>query len=426
MKKNVFLVIFSVVLGLQAYSQRQPPLFKNVNGVEYRLEYSIVGEGFDSRVLPEFAYPTIDYCKSVYNGHLEIDVNIPKEIFVIISVPINDGRNFIEMPVNFPVQPPYITFSGCANDITSITIGANHNLFYMNVQNDFSKLPNLFSIEVAEGNKYYSSENGVLYENYFDKNRLIYYPPQKIGENFAIPEGVTGIASGAFVKSGLTTITIPESVTKIDRDDAFGCSISAIEVAPNNKDFSSENGVLYNKDKTELICYPAKKIGESFVVPESVTRISQAAFRCSNLTSITIHENITTIVDGAFANCTNLASIINLNPVPVSFLWGIGYNPSTILYVPAGSKEAYQNAEIKGGWNGWKHFANIVEIGSEDKDPKEDTCKELEENPDPNYSYRYFLWGGIESKTKPAKGVNHYRVTFYKGNPTALDKYKCN
>ncbi|MCL2329033.1 MAG: hypothetical protein FWC39_11055 [Bacteroidetes bacterium] len=46
----------------------------------------------------------------------------------------------------------------------------------------------------------------------------------------------------------------------------------------------------------------------------------------------------------------------------------------------------------------------------------------LAQNPDS--TYRYFLWGGIESKTKPKERENHYRVTFYKGNPTALDKFK--
>ena len=133
-----------------------------------------------------------------------------------------------------------------------------------------------------------------------------------------IPNSVTSIGEYAFRDcSSLTSITIPDSVTSIG-DYAFsGCkSLTAIDVEVGNNNYTSMNGVLFNKDKTELICYPAGKTDKSYNIPDSVTEIDWRAFEdCTSLTSITIPDSVTSIGNWAFNGCTSLTSITIPNSV---------------------------------------------------------------------------------------------------------------
>ncbi|MDO4154035.1 MAG: leucine-rich repeat protein [Clostridia bacterium] len=139
-----------------------------------------------------------------------------------------------------------------------------------------------------------------------------------------IPNSVTSIGGHAFFGcTALTNITIPNSVTSIG-DSAFsGCaSLTSVAVAAGNPNYISENGVLFNKAKTELIQYPASKPDTSYTIQNSVTSIGGWAFEgSSSLTSITIPNSVTSIGVGAFYNCTLLTSIEIPNSVT-----SIGYD----------------------------------------------------------------------------------------------------
>ncbi|WP_461256314.1 leucine-rich repeat protein [Treponema sp. R80B11-R83G3] len=133
-----------------------------------------------------------------------------------------------------------------------------------------------------------------------------------------IPNSVTSIGNWAFDNCiNLTNLNIPASVTSIGNSVFDFCfSLTAITVDSGNKNYTSDQGVLYNKNKTVIIQYPAGKAGVSFVIPNSVTNIGDNAFVYSaNLTSIIIPNSVNSIEKGAFHGCTSLISVTIPNGV---------------------------------------------------------------------------------------------------------------
>ncbi len=134
-----------------------------------------------------------------------------------------------------------------------------------------------------------------------------------------IEDGVTCIGKQAFVGcENLKSIKIPSSVTIIYIDGLFyDCeSLTEINVDSDNNDYSSQDGVLFNYNKTELIQYPNGKTQTTYIIPNSVTSIWDSAFaHCSSLTNITIPNSVTVIGEGAFYECTSLTSITIPNSV---------------------------------------------------------------------------------------------------------------
>ena len=128
-----------------------------------------------------------------------------------------------------------------------------------------------------------------------------------------IPDSVTDIGLNAFSGcASLTSITIPSGVTSIGNGAFENCtSLTEIKVSTKNAKYVSVNGVLYNKNKTTLICYPVGKKDKNCTIIDGVASIDDYAFQnCTNLTSVTIPDGLTNIGDSAFEGCANLADIM--------------------------------------------------------------------------------------------------------------------
>ncbi len=206
----------------------------------------------------------------------------------------------------------YWAFEGCASlqsviipdTVTSIGVGAFYDCINLS---DIIIPDNSVYIErmAFSGTAYCNDENnwekGVLYIG----NHLVKTNSDLSGE-YTIKSGTITIADCAFSGCGdLTSLTLPSSLIKIGRREAVDVSgitfadikkLKEVNVSSSNKWFSSKDGVLFNKDKSELIHYPSGKTATSYVVPNTVKAIKYGAFEDSyNLECITIPASVSFI-----------------------------------------------------------------------------------------------------------------------------------
>ena len=134
-----------------------------------------------------------------------------------------------------------------------------------------------------------------------------------------LPEGLKKIGKGAFKNcKSLTKVTIPSTVTSLSDALFRGCeALKSIKVSPKNKFYKSapnkrdgNDHVLFNKNKSMIIAYPASSREVQYDIPDSVTVISDWAFsECKKLNRITIPDSVHEIGEGAFCNCALLDEV---------------------------------------------------------------------------------------------------------------------
>lgn len=155
----------------------------------------------------------------------------------------------------------------------------------------------------------------------------------ELQENIVIPNNVTNIAYNAFWGcSSLKTLTIPNSVTNAIIDYVRCPNLETIVVASDNPNYSSIDGVLFDKEGTTLLRCPVGKQG-TYTIPSNVTSIAYGAFSgCDNLISVTIPKNISSIANNAFNGVLNIIYSGSLGGSP----WGArsvnGYMEGNLVY----------------------------------------------------------------------------------------------
>lgn len=290
-----------------------------------------------------------DYEYRLINGGTEVEITLYNGTATDVVVPnIIEGRPVTSIGV--------IAF---ADDVSLASI-----LFPDTLANidDFAfyGCSGLKAFNVDIGNMNFSSSSGVLYNK--EKTVLIVYP-QGRGGAFAVPEGVTGIADWGFSDNhAMTLITFPESVRRIG-DYAFsrctalssvvipanvtfigriafgGCtSLTSIDVVLENRNYTTFQGALFDKNMTTLWQYPSGLSGAA-IVPSGVSTVQFGAFHmCANLTSVVMPDSIAYIGDYAFAACTSLVRMqFNGNAPECGLDWHVNGNASLVVRYASGA-----------------------------------------------------------------------------------------
>ena len=268
----------------------------------------------------------------------------------------------------------------------------------------FAWCHSLTKFEVAEGNTRFVAEEGILFND--KKTELIQYPSQKEGKSYNIPDGVRKIGRHAFIDTPLEEVTIPESVIVIRNESfAFCHSMNKIEVSKENENYTSVDGVLFDKEKTEIIKYPVAKKETRYTIPDSVEKIGGYAFyMAKKLDKITIPEGVEIIEQQAFSYCDALRSVVI--PSTVAEIGSYAFSdcsnlkrvaiPKRITEIPYGMFcwcESLSDVYYEGTRSQWKR----LEIGG-------DNAPLLEANI--NYEFVYDNSNGEDNEEEAVKEYN--------------------
>lgn len=218
-------------------------------------------------------------------------------------------------------------FYGCGFDSIQIPRNVNEISYCA-----FGDCRNLSKISVDPENEYLADKSGVLFDK--DITKLICYPMGRTAEAYTVPNSVTHIVNQAFSENtylknislpdsleyigfnamggmySLHKITIPATTQYVDSWAFRDClSLTKIDVDSDNETYVSRDGVLFNKDMTELIAFPCGKKASEYVVPETITLIAEGAFFDTSLSSIQLPETLLFIDMNAFSGAENLKTV---------------------------------------------------------------------------------------------------------------------
>lgn len=144
-------------------------------------------------------------------------------------------------------------------------------------------------------------------------------------QSIELPEQLEKIGVWAFTDTSITEIKLPDNAVinestiseKSNSPTFFGCkNLKKVNIGINNKYYVEVDGVVFNKDKTEIMCYPSAKESMNYIIPDSIEVLKLDTFAfCDNLKNITICKNIKTIENNSIWCCENLENIEIINGV---------------------------------------------------------------------------------------------------------------
>lgn len=161
-----------------------------------------------------------------------------------------------------------------------------------------------------------------------------------------IPEGVETIGQQAFdACPNLISATLPASLTNLGTS-AFGfqdSNLQEINVSPDNQNYCSVDGIVFNKDMTKIIQYPVGKTASDYVIPDTVITIGESAFYDAvNLVNVVIPNSVTVIEDYAFAG-TGLKTVTI--PENIKYIGGWAFANGDLTTIIILSKSDFEISE---------------------------------------------------------------------------------
>lgn len=281
------------------------------------------------------------------------------------------------------VIPEFITVDGVTYHVTEIGNSAFFNCLQLK------------SVEMPNSITYIG--DGAFMQNYKLENIKVSSGLTKIDRDafdtcynlkeIDLPESLTEIGDNAFFEcKSLEVITIPSSVCHIGTQCFGACiNLTEINVDSENKAYCSNDGVLFSKDKKELIAFPLGRSGEYEIpdgtitiktksfrggvnpiqlkLPQSIETIEETAFyKCLGLESIEIMEGLNYIGHTAFYGCTALQTMTCHAIIPPEcnpYAFSARFKES-ILYVPKNSIDVYSTTIP------WSEFGTIKGINEND------------------------------------------------------------
>jgi len=234
------------------------------------------------------------------------------------------GLTEVKLPESFA----YIkekAFDGCTG-LTEINLPKNLTFIK---DNAFRACTGLTKITVDENNPVFCSLDGVL----FDKamTTLVLFPEGKKG-GYSVPEGIVKIKFSVFdLCKELTAISFPQSLVSIESWFInWARPLTDITVNVNNPYYCSIDGVLFDKEKRDLIAYPRSRSKTEYSVPYGTQRIKKNAFSgCNHLVNIILPESLEIIDDYAFARCEGIKAITL--PLSLKYIGGHAFEYSPKL-----------------------------------------------------------------------------------------------
>lgn len=379
---------------------------------------SIIGDGLfysstslKKVILPQNLSSINNY--SFYNCISLEDINIPSQLTSINYSAFNGCVKLpgVTLPSTVGSIAPY-AFNNCSslafvNNLENTSIEAIDNYTFANCKKLHTiKMPN--SVKVIRD---YAFDGDSLLSEVQLSNQLFSIGDRAFRfcaalKSITLPETLTHIYDRAFLGSGLESINLPKSVEYLGNGVFFRCyGMLNFLVDKDNQRFSDIDGVLFNKDATELIHYPIARVNNSYslpgtvtglalgafyeaenlvnvVLPESLKRINELAFfecrrlksinllkvewveygsfaYCIALDSITLSEDLVSAAHYAFEGCSSLKKVAvrnNVTPTIYSTTFNDVPMDICILEVPIGAKQSYQNHAF------WGKFSTINEV----------------------------------------------------------------
>lgn len=174
-------------------------------------------------------------------------------------------------------------------------------------------------------------QDGVMFSR--DGTTLLWYPAVKSAKTYRVPDGTQTIVSDAFCQAKVQKVVLPDSLVTIEGSAFVECGklkeinipplitdlegftsncskLSTIKVEEGNPVFYTQDNVLFDRTKDQLVLYPVGKKGKTYEVPEGTKSIGSSAFSWSNLKKVIIPGSVTEIEGNAFLLCQSLQTVV--------------------------------------------------------------------------------------------------------------------